>query len=278
MDMDVNWDELEKELQPQADDKQEEKSGNVIPEGVDPDTWALAVALKKAKENPAIAQAFAQVAAPQQATGTALTGIPGMQMAGAQPQPPAQSEDAQRLEAVKKEQEEIRRKLMEVEAGSDEYNRLMLRLQELETERIVLEPKVEMERQLSPLREAQINNAITTLLNYAQQRIATDMRLNSLPPEKKQVLLNAVQQGLMMLKQREPDQLLSAEATNMVEVIIRSVYYQVAEPVAPYDGGVNPGNAPGNDIQQQIISAAKDAGVDPKVLAEELKYVMGGGK
>jgi len=264
--MDVDWDALAKEVE--GKDKEQDGQDNrpTIPEGVDPKTWALALVMEEAKKDPEMAQRLAQLSTVQ----TAPQPQP-------QSQPAAEDPDVQRLNQVKARMDELRQKLLALQPDSEEYNRTMVELSQLEADRLALEPKVAVKSQIEPMRETQLNLQITVLMQYAQQRIASDPKLAALSDQAKQTILHYVQQGLVELRHRNPDELLSPNATALAEAIIRNVFYQVYEPSAPYDAAGNTGGSPTNELAQRIRRDAERFGIDPKYIAEELRGAMGGG-
>jgi len=269
MEVEIDWDNLINENgqeENKSDNEQQPKAGGP-PEGVDPFVWALSVVAERAKQDPQTAELV-----------RTAVGVPQQPQPQSQPQTqPQASEDAKRLEAIKAEQEEIKRKLMTTEAGSDEYNRLMLRLQELEADRIVLEPKVAIESQIGPIRQAQINTVLMQLMQSVQQRVYNTQPFAALNDAQKNALVANTQRVLGELAKRQPDALLSGNAMATVEYILRSLYFEVATPAAPYDpqAGANPAGG-GDDITSVLKQKAEEFGVDPKLLAEEFKRIMEG--
>jgi len=255
--------DLENEAQ---DTKQEDNKQQAagIPEGVDPETWALAVALKKAKEDPDARRVLA--------SALGVSEQPASQPVNKQPQQPVDP----REEELKKKREEIERieaELAQLPPDDPRRQDLLARLVLLNTEVARIEPIIEMNKKMGIMQQAQM--AMMQLLQYANQVLMTDPRYASLHNEQKQAIMMGVQNGLAQLLNNAPDQLLHPNAMQFVDMAIRNLAFEFLVPKAPHDPGVNqPGKAQ-ETIPKELLEQAKADGIDPKILLEELKALRG---
>jgi len=273
--VDVDWDALEKAVAEQQDQgkQPEEQPKPVVPPGIDPEVYELAIALKKLKEDPQVAALASQLQAQQQPAQPAA--VPGVY--GAQPQPEVDPE-AKRLEEVNQKIAELRQRYMQAEANSEEANRIAMELAELQNEKLVLEPKVAVKQQLAPIKQAQAALQVSTLLQQVAMRLNTDPRLSQLNAQQKQYVYTVVQNALTELSQKAPEQLLGPVGPSLVEAAIRSAVYEVVLPTAPYDPGhgTQQNNDPLSQIPREILEAAKEDNVPLQELVKNLKEAMNG--
>ena len=239
-----------------------------IPEGVDPETWALAVALKKAKEDPQMAAMFARVAQPQ------------AQQPAAQPQPEVLPEQ-KRLEEVRAEIAQLEEKLSRTAPDDPEYASIVNRIAMLKLEEAKLEPVVTVKREIGPLRQFQIQTLIAQLGAWANQRIAADPVLSKNPQGMQLALtrVNAALQELNTLATRRDVSL--AEGQQLVETIIRNTAYEVMVPQVPYDPGVNAGQPVNrkrveDEIPEDVKKLAEQEGIDFDELKRVVEELTGG--
>lgn len=257
--------DLEEGTQDNKQQDTDKQQGTGIPEGVDPETWALAVALKKAKEDPDTRHMLASALGVNE------------QQAASQPvnQQPQRVVDP-REEELNKKREEIARieaELAQMPPDDPKRQDLLARLVLLNTEVARLEPIIEMNKKMGTMQQAQM--AMMQLLQYANQVLATDPRYAALHSEQKQAIIMGVQNGLAQLLNTAPDQLLHPNAMQFVDMAIRNLAFEFLVPKAPHDPGVNQPGKPQESIPRELLEQAKEDGIDPKILFEEIKALRG---
>jgi len=240
-----------------AEDIKNEQENNTS-NGVDEETLAIAMAIKKAKEDPQVASLFRQV-----------VGVENTQPAQQQPQAaPQVTPEEQQLESVRKEIAQIEERLRSTSPESDDYAQLMNRLALLRLDEARLEPTVRIQREMAPLRENQARTALYQLSMVARQRVESDPVLSQ-NPTAKQVALQKVEQSLNELFRQAPDQLLSPQVNEFIEAIVRGVAYEYMLPKPPHDPGMNAqGTGGGTVVPKEIEALASKFGLDPKEVAQ----------
>ncbi len=232
---------------------------------IDQETLALAMALKKAKEDPQTAALFREV-----------VGGGGTPAPAAQQNMTVKSPEEEQLEKVRAEIATIEERLRSIPPDSDEATHLMSRMAMLKLDEARLEPVVRVAKELEPMRASQVQNAIWQLAQMANNRIASDPVLRD-KPDAQAIARQKVDEGLRKLAQTAPDQLLTPQVHDFIEAIVRSVAYDAMVPSAPYDQAVNtPTHNQKPDIPRDVLEMAKRRGIDPEDI---LRYAQrfGGG-
>lgn len=253
----LDMDDVEKDTQ--------QENANPFAE-VDQETLALAMALKKAKEDPATAELFRQV-------------IGGGSPATAPNQPPAQpqvSAEEKQLEEIRTQIRNIEDRLRTLTTDSEEYGQLMNQLAMLKLDEAKLEPVVRLKRELQPLRQNQAQAALWQWTDFARKRIDSDPILSQ-KPEAARTALARVEEGLNDLFNRAPDQLVLPQVRDFIEAIVRSVAYDVTVPSPPHDAGGNAGRSTATpDVPKELLEAAQRRGVKVEDIIEYAKRFGGG--
>jgi len=283
--MTIDWASLEEaakqqeQPQPEEQDTQPAQPQGNVPPGIDPEVYELAIALKKLREDPRVAQLATQLQN-QNAPQFGVPGVaqPGFMQPGA-PQPAEPDPETKRLQEVEAELAKLRQEYMTLAPDSEEAQRIALRLGELQNEKLLLEPKVMLKKQLQPIQQAQVTLQVNTLLQQVANRLNTDPRLAQLGQEQKTYVYNVVQNALQQLAAQSPQQLLSPVATSLVEAAMRSAVYEVLLPANPYDPGHNSQQKvdPLSQLPKEIVEAAKEDGIPLDKLVQNLKEELNAG-
>ena len=255
-----------------TDNQKEQKNdnnGTQLPDGLDPETIALAMAVKKAKEDPNF-RSVLQSAISQNQTNDVQ-------------QQTQEDEDEKRLRELKAELESLKQKAQYLDPSSDEFNRISQRVAELELEILKLEPKVYVKKALTPIQQQQVYIALQNAIAYANNVLFNNPRLARIPNEKKMQIFSVVQQALNEVYQRDPRSLMNPQnVQSFVDAIIARGLMDVLLP-PPSDPGLNNPSASTNDtvsIPEHVKRELKQLGISEEEYLKnlnELKEAFGNG-
>jgi len=234
------------------DEKPEQKPAQGLPEGLDQETLALAMALKKIKEDPSVRSVFEAALGhdrqPQQAQ-------------------PAVDPREQELNQKKQRLAELEAQYAQLPEDDPRRAQLAVEIVTLRTEIASLEPLIAVERRVKPIEQTLLHTRMNELYLFAQNLLMGDRRYDRLTAEQKQMILQNIRAGLERMLRENPAGLQDPNATMYLEQLINSYAFQFMVPQPPHDPGVNqPQQGASSQIPPEILEEAKRDGVDIEML------------